>query len=114
MTIFDRVVNALKTLNVPYANQVYIPATGNKLPDLFLVYFLISSAARQHADDRETLRATRVQVSVYSRAGLTDLPDVDSAMLAAGFARSAVFQMAYNRETRHFGIALDYVYMEES
>lgn len=113
-TIYELVASALDTLDVPYANQVYIPATGNQLPDIYLVYFLISSPTRQHADDQETLRTNRVQVSVFSRSGLTDLPDVDGAMSAAGFTRSAKYQLAYSRETRHYGLALDYVYLEES
>jgi len=113
-TIFEIAATALATLSVPYANQVYIPATGSDLPDLYLVYSLISAPPAQHADDVERLRANRVQVSVYSRTGLVSLPDVDGAMVAAGFARAAKYQIPYSRETKHFGLALDYVYLEES
>jgi hypothetical protein len=113
-TIYELAQTALETLSVPVANQVYIPATGSDLPNLFLVWFLISAPIAQHADDNETLRTNRVQVSVYSRAGLINLPDVTGAMKAAGFAAAARFQLPYNRETRHYGLALDFTYLEES
>lgn len=112
-TIYELAQTALETLTVPVANQVYIPATGSDLPDLYLVWFLVSAPAAQNADDSETLRTYRVQVSIYNRAGLLSLPDVDGAMIAAGFARAAKFQLPYNRETRHYGLALDFTYLEE-
>jgi hypothetical protein len=114
-TVFERVSTALSGLNVPYANQVYIPATGSDLPDLFLVYTLITSGAEQHADNVEKLRSNQVQVSIYSRTGLvTGLPNVDAAMVAAGFQRAAKYQLPYSRETKHFGLALDFTEIEES
>jgi hypothetical protein len=113
-TIFERAATALATLGVPYANQVYIPATGTDLPNLFLVFFLVTAPTAQHADDAETLRTNRVQVTTYSRTGLVSLPDVTGAMEAAGFTPAAKYQLAYNLETRHFGLATDYIYLEES
>lgn len=113
-TIFERAASALATLSVPYANQVELTATGSDLPDLYLVYFLVSAPPILHADNTERLRANRVQVSIYSRSGLVSLPDVDSAMVAAGFDRAGKYQLPYSRETKHFGLALDYIFLEES
>lgn len=112
-TIFERVETALAGLSVPAKNQVFVSPSGQPLPDTYLVYFLVSAPPRQHADDAETLRTNRVQVSVYSRAGLNSLPDVDGAMVAAGFARASKVQLPYNRETRHYGLALDFTFLEE-
>jgi len=112
MTIWERVKTALTGLGVPMAANVYISGTGNELPNLFLTYFLVSSPPEQHADDAETLRSYRMQISIYQRAGLVSLPDVDSAMVAAGFTRGPQREIPYNQLTRHFGLALEYVYLE--
>jgi len=113
-TVFERVSTALTTLSVPFGNQVYIPASGADLPDVFLVYTLITSPTELHADNAEALRSNRVQVSIYSRSGLVSIPDVDGAMTAAGFMRAARYQLSYSRETKHFGLAADYIEIEES
>lgn len=112
-TIFERAETAIATLSVPYANQVYLVQSGAALPDQFIVFFLVSSSPAQQANDVETLRGNRVQVSVYDRAGLQGLPDVDTAMTAAGFVRSNKSQLPFNQETRHFGLALEYTYLED-
>jgi hypothetical protein len=53
-----------------------------------------------------------MQVTVYSRSGLADLPDVDGVMVAAGFARGPQREIPYSFSTRHYGLALEYVYSE--
>jgi len=55
-----------------------------------------------------------MQVSVYDRNGLTNLPDTDGVMVAAGFSRGPKRELPYNPATRHFGLALEYVYLEEA
>lgn len=112
MTIWERTAAALASLGVPVAAGVYLSATPAALPDLYLVYFLVSSPPEQHADDVETLRSYRMQVSAYIRTGLAGLPDIDSAMTAAGFTRGPQTEIPYNQLTRHFGLALEYVYLE--
>lgn len=112
-TIFERVADALDSLGVDYASGIYIPETGESLPDQFITYSLVSSPPEQHADQVETLRSFRVQVSVYDRSGLIDLPDVDGAMVAAGFAISNKYQIPYDQETGHHGLAQDYIFLED-
>lgn len=112
-TIFERTATALSGLGVDCANGFYITATGVDLPDTFIVFVLVSSPPVQHADDGETLRSNRVQVSIYSRAGLVGLPDVELAMKAAGFEAGAKYQLPYNSQTRHFGLGQDFMYLEE-
>jgi len=111
-TIFAIVDEALGTLDdVPYAEDIYLLETGETLPDLFLVSTLVSGVPEQHADDDETARSYRVQISVYSRSGLVGLPDVDGAMKTAGFVKGAERELPYDQETGHFGLALDYIYL---
>lgn len=111
-TIWQKVATALSGLGENVAAGTWVSASASDIPDRYLVYFLVSSPAQQHADDAETLRGYRVQVSVYDRAGLNGLPDVDGAMVAAGFARGPQRELPYNPDTRHFGLALEYIYME--
>jgi hypothetical protein len=114
-TIFERVSTALSSLSpsIPNALGQYLSASGAELPDMFIVYSLISGAPEQHADDAETLRTYEVQISIFARGGLIALPSVDAAMLAQGFAKGPERQLPYDRETRHFGLAKDYYYLEQ-
>lgn len=114
MSIWERVQAALGGLDpaVPFGANVFVTETGTPLPDLFLVYFLVSSPSEQQADDGETGRSWRVQVSHYCRQGLADLPDVVGVMVGAGFARGPERELPYDRVTRHFGLAQEFVYVE--
>ena len=109
-TVFEKVAAALEPLGVPFAENTYM----GTLPDEYLVYQLISAPAQQHADDEETLRTFRVQVSAYSTDGLTSLPDVTGAMKAAGFRAGPIRELPYDRNTGHFGLAQDYIYVMTS
>lgn len=117
MTIWERVKTALAGLNTPMAANTFLTDSGEELPDVFFVYSLISDPAEQHADNVETLRFYRVQVTLYSRSGLAEVtPDqaaVTAAMLADGFLRGPARELPYNVDTRHFGLAMDFHYLEE-
>jgi hypothetical protein len=41
------------------------------------------------------------------------MPDIVGAMTLAGFTRLPGRELPYNPNTRHFGIALDFNYLEE-
>lgn len=90
---------------VEFAQNTFLGA----LPDTYLVYKLISSPPEQHAENKETLRSYRIQVSIYSKSGLAVLPDVDTPMLAAGFLKSDMKELPHSQSTAHFGLAKDYV-----
>ena len=109
-TIFERVTTALNTLSpkVPFALGIYVPATGSDLPDQFIVFTLVSSVSSQSADDAETERFERVQVTIYNRSGLINLPSVDVVMRAAGFRLSTERQMLFEETTKHFGIEKEF------
>jgi len=113
MTIWERVKTALTGLGVTMAENTLILDTGIPFPDTYLVYQMISNPAVQDADDEEFLRGYRVQVSYYSRSGLAVVPDIDGAMKTAGFTRLPGRELPYNEKSRHFGLALDYFFVEE-
>ena len=106
-TIYEQVEDALDTLNVPYGMGTFL-SDGN-LPDQYMVYMLIDGVPGQHADDAETHRSYRIQVNLYDRNGLVNLPDVDTAMLAAGFSKGSERELASDGESDHFGLSKDYL-----
>jgi hypothetical protein len=112
MTIWERVTTALTPLNVPMAASIYIPASGQSLPDLYLVYSLISNPPVQHADNAETMQMYRIQVSCFCRNGLNTIPDIRGAMVSAGFIRAGAVEIPFSQETGHYGLALDFIYQE--
>jgi len=109
-TIFERVKTALSTISpaVPFSLAPYKATT---LPATFLAYQLIVSVPEQNADDAETERSYLIQVSVYSKTGLVSLPDVDTAMLAAGFEKGRERQLPQDPATSHYGLAKEYSYL---
>lgn len=112
MTIWERIAAALSGLTVPVCAGAWT-GTTKTIPATYVVYSLVVSVPEAHADDREALRSYQVQVSVYSRAGLVGLPDIDSAMIAAGFVPGAQRELPFDQQTRHYGIALEYEYLED-
>jgi len=111
-TIWERTDLALSTLGVPYAASKLQMATGVELPDLFMVYFSLPSTPDQHADNKETLRSYTIQVNVFSRDGLINLPDVDQTMMAAGFTKGNVIEIPLDQETGHYGLGTEFLYSE--
>jgi hypothetical protein len=109
-SIFKRVDDAMETLSptVAYALAPYL----GTLPDTFITYQLIDGTPEQNADNAETLRVYRVQVSICSKSGLDSLPNVDTAMTAAGFEKSTERQLPKAEDSGHYILAKDYVYVE--
>jgi hypothetical protein len=112
-TIWERVNTALTPLALPMAASAYIVASGADIPDTYIVYFVFSIDPEMHADDEEVLRSEAVQVSIYNRTGNASLPDVIGAMITGGFTFIGGRELDYDTDTRHFGIAFDFEYLEE-
>jgi len=108
-TIFELTNNALAAItpSVSYAMDDLI----GELPETYIVYSLISGVGEIHADNLETARTYRVQVSIMSRSGLASLPDVDTPMLAAGFTKGPERPIPKDSTTSHYGLAKDYFYL---
>lgn len=113
MSIWSITLAALTGLGKPLAANRYVPASGSQLPAEYIVYFLVSSVPQEAADDVETLRSHRMQVSYYSITGLAGLPGISAAMVAAGFTRGPETEIPFNPETGHYGLALEFVYLEQ-
>ncbi len=106
--IFTLTQTALNTLTgVPSGTDIQLNENG-ALPDLYLVWQLITGTPAQHADNAETERFYRVQVNIYTIGDFTALPDVDGAMKAAGFTRGDERPLPYTQNSRHHGLAKDY------
>lgn len=108
MTIWERIAAALATLGIPYAADADRSVLGDPLPDRFIVYSLVAAVPELHADDAETERFYRVQLNLYDRAGLTALPDTDTAMLGQGFRLTQEVSIPFNPETGHYGLVREY------
>ena len=90
---------------VTFAQDDYL---GAALPDTYLVYTVIISPPEQHADNKETERSYTVQVSIMDKVGLAVLPDVDTAMVNAGFQKGPFRELQRDQGSAHFGLAKDY------
>jgi hypothetical protein len=109
-TIFERVETALGTISpaVPFALAPY----KDTLPDAYITHQLLPSSAAQHADNVESERLFTVQISMWSKAGIPSESSVDTAMLAAGFQKGDIRQLPQDQQTDHYGLAIEYVYLE--
>jgi hypothetical protein len=114
-TIWERLYSALTPLGLPMAASVWIPASGSNIPDQYLVYFEISGLGQQHADDVEKNMLHHVQISFYSRNGFSGaaLTALFGAMKAAGFTKGPIHDLAYNSDTRLFGLSAEFYFLEE-
>lgn len=101
---------ALSGLGWALAAGQYIPLTGSPLPDQFMVYALVDGVPDLWADNAETDRTYRMQVNLYSRTGLSTLPDVNGAMITAGWTAGPVREIPYNPDTRHYGLVMEFYY----
>jgi hypothetical protein len=113
VTIWERVESALTGLGMPMAADAYLVETGAALPDEYLVYGLISDVPLQYADDTELNSTQHVEINYLSRIGLPKIGAITAAMKAAGFTRGARTKLPYIEPSRHFGINLEFNYLEE-
>lgn len=109
-TIFERVETALGTIS-PAINYASAPYKGT-LPNAFVTHQLINSPPEQHADNEETERSYTMQLNFWDKAGIPSTTSVDAAMKAAGFQKSDVRQLPQDPQTHHYGLAVEYVYIE--
>lgn len=109
-TIFQRVETALSTISpaVPHSAAPY----KGSLPDAYITHQLINSPPELHADNAEVERSCTIQISIWDKAGIPSESSVDAAMLAAGFMKGDVRQVPQDPQTRHYGLAIEYIYLE--
>lgn len=109
-TIFERVETALGTVS-PAISFASAPYKGT-LPNAYVTHQLINSPAEQHADGEETERSYTMQLNFWDKAGIPSTTNVDAAMNAAGFMKSNVRQLPQDAQTHHYGLAVEYVYLD--
>lgn len=109
-TIFERVETALGTVS-PAINYAAAPYKGD-LPSVYVTHQLINSPPEQHADNAETERSYTMQLNFWDKAGIPSTTSVDAAMKAAGFQKSDVRQLPQDPQTHHYGLAVEFVYIE--
>ena len=112
-SIWEITKNALTGLGVPIAANRYLVQSGQQLPDQYIIYQLISSPPELHADNSEKYRTYRMQVTIWDRTGLANLPNISGSMIAAGFGRGPIRELPYVEATKHFGLAYEFLYLEE-
>lgn len=113
MTIWERISAALSPLGLPLAANSMLFPSGAQLPDTYMVYQVISDPGQVWAGDVEKARTYRVQVTVYIRSGLLNLPNVEGVMIGAGFTRGPGRELPYNSGTGHYSFATDYFFLED-
>lgn len=113
-SIFSRVNDALATLSpaIPFEMDTFQVLDNTSLPDVYITYVLISGVPQDHADNAEIARTYRVQVNICSVSGLDSLPDVNAAMIAAGFTKGPERPLPKDQDTGHFILAKDFFYLE--
>ena len=109
-TIFERVSAALSTIS-PAVLHSAAPYKGS-LPDAYITHQLINSPPEQHADNVETERSYTMQINLWDKADIPSTIKVDAAMLAAGFMKGDVRQLPQDPQTHHYGLAIEYFYLE--
>src|SRR5688572_17116493 len=103
MTAIFEITNAALATISPAVPFSIAPYKGT-LPDQFLVFQLITGSPEEHADNVETARSYLVQVTIWDKRGLSALPDVDAAMIAAGFKKSNERQLPQDPQSKHYGL----------
>ena len=111
-TIWARVRSALSGLGVPVENNKLVLKTGETWPDRYITFQVISTIPEEHVDDHEVLRNHLVQLNLWSINGFESFPDVEAAMLAAGFLFQGERDMDME-ETGHYGQSKDFLFLEE-
>lgn len=101
---------------IPFAFERYtLTSEADKLPDTFIVYFLVDDPGTTYADGKETSHETRIQVSLFYQdtAQFKTIPDqITAAFIAAGFTRGSAGTIPYQAETKHYGWRQDFYYYE--
>ena len=88
----------------------------SQLPDVFIVYFLISDTPLTHYDNQETSHEIKIQVSLFYRdiSAIKTLPDnIIDAFTATGFKRIGNSRIPYQINTQHYGWRCDFNYYEK-
>ncbi|MCL2695440.1 MAG: hypothetical protein FWE69_03835 [Clostridiales bacterium] len=98
------------------AANTYDAGPNGKLPDEFLVYFLVSKQPRGFFSGKPCRSNRRYQASYYTRdrAKLDPaLTAIEQAMTAGGFLHAGAGPELEHQETGHWSVSCDFRWIEE-
>lgn len=115
-------VEAAESAIADFKKQTAIPCDFERfgeqverLPDTYVVYFLVSAPSVSSADNRESAFEARIQVSLFFRNKSTFLtiPDkIVAAFTEAGFCRANEGRIPYQINTGHYGWRCEFIFYE--
>ncbi|MEE0840760.1 MAG: hypothetical protein U0L72_09515 [Acutalibacteraceae bacterium] len=115
--VAETTLKAIKTATkIPYEFERWNEEKRGKMPDTFIIYFLVSDTPLFSADGRERSSQPRIQVSLYYRdiSVMKDIPEQIVAVFnTAGFRRSATGRIPYQQNTGHYGWRSDFTFYEK-
>lgn len=116
ITAIESALEEFKTeTNIPYWFERF-DGDEKRLPDTYIVYFLVSDSPLSSADGKERVHIPRIQVSLFYRNKATFLtvPDkITDKLTEKGFRRSTTGRIPYQQNTGHYGWRSDFTFYEK-
>lgn len=104
--INNKVIEALKSLNVPVSFQKY-----NGKESTYITFFNYLEQGEQYADNEEKVTGYYIRIDVWSKNDYTELVEnVKNAMKAAGFIRTSAADL-FESDTKIYHKAMRFFYL---
>lgn len=100
---------------IPYEFEFWDVNERGKLPDTYIVYFLVSDPPLSSADNKERSSLPKVQFSLFYRdiSVAKTIPDkIIAAVTTAGFKRANSGRIPRKPDTGHYGWRCDFNFYE--
>ena len=103
MSLNKDILMALSPLNIPVAFQTY---SGKA--DTYITFFSYLEKAELHADDKEEIGGTYIQIDLWSKNDYTDLvKEVHNYMKETGFIKLNFYDL-YEKDTKVYHKVMRY------
>ncbi len=102
--------------NIPYDFERFENFEETQLPNMYIVYFLVSKPSAASADNRERSANCRIQVSIFYKDKsviLSTVKKVVNAFEGAGFQRIGEGGIPVDPVTGHRGWRIDFNFFEK-
>lgn len=104
--INNKVIEALKSLNVPVSFQKY-----NGKESTYITFFNYLEQGEQYADNEEKSTGYYIQIDIWSKSDYTELiENVKNAMETAGFIRTSAGDL-FESDTKIYHKAIRFFYL---
>lgn len=107
--------NVFNDTKIPYEFEYWDERERGKLPDTYIVYFLVSEPSALSVEGREKSSIPKVQFSLFFRdkSIVKSIPEkIIAAVTAVGFCRSNTGRIPRKNDTGHYGWRSDFVFYE--